>query len=295
MFYYLFRFLAAVVRKLPLNFMYWFGLRVCDIAYLVNRSGRQAVRENLQIIFEGQGYKPSARTLQGYTRKTFQYFGKYLVDFFRFRESDNARFKANLTTRGVEHLEAMKEADRGVILLTAHLGNWELGGAMAATFGLPVNAVVLPAASPSLDRLYRYQREQRGLKVIDLGNAAIATIKALKRKELVALLADRDFTANGRKVKLFGRETSLPRGPAWLAKRTNSIIVVGAVTRGTDDSFIMQIYPPIDPENEPSEEAIHDKIIAILETEIARNPCQWFIFNPFWPKDAAPHNKEETT
>lgn len=283
MLYWLCRFCAFLIRVLPLNFVYWIGLRVSDISYVLNPGGRAAVRENLQIIFEGQGFKPSERTLKGYTRKTFQYFGKYIVDFFRYHHLDAAASMNELTIKGLRHLEELRNRDRGVILLTAHLGNWELGGAFLAALGLPMTVVALPSKSPTMERLYRQQREHRGMKVIELGHAGIATIKALKRKEFVALLGDRDFTANGRRVPFFGREATLPRGPAWLAKRTNAILVMGFVTRGTDDSFFLHIHPPIDPLEEPSEEAIHDKVITILEEEIARNPCQWFLFTPFWP------------
>lgn len=83
--YWLYRFTAWLIRLLPRKAAYWIGLRICDFAYCMNHRGRGAVRENMRIIFEHQGIHPSQHILDGYTRKTFQYFGKYLADFIRFR------------------------------------------------------------------------------------------------------------------------------------------------------------------------------------------------------------------
>ena len=121
------------------------------------------------------------------------------------------------------------------------------------------------------------------MQVIPLAHAGIGVIKALKRGEAVALVGDRDFTGNGRPWKFFGRETSLPRGAAWFAHRLGAPIVVGFVTRAPDDTFLLRLHPPIDPAQVPTEEAIQEKIAAIMEDAIARDPCQWFIFDPFWP------------
>jgi lauroyl/myristoyl acyltransferase len=86
---------------------------------------------------------------------------------------------------------------------------------------------------------------------------------------------------------------SLPRGAAWFAHRTGVPIYMGFAVRAPDDSFILRMHPPIDPVAAGSEEAIQDQIVAIMEETIARDPCQWFIFDPFWsdaPPNSAPQN-----
>ena len=283
MIYWLYRLAAFFIRILPLKGAYWLGLRICDAMFFLNRRGRRAVRDNLRIIFEHQGILPSRQILDGCARKTFQYFGKYLADFIRFRKLSPAGVRENISIQGLEHLEAIRASKRGAILLTAHYGNWELGGAFIASMGIPVHAVVRPVASPALERVFQYFRERRGLKVIPLAQAGTGILKALKRGEAVALVGDRDFTGNGHPHSFFGRDVSLPRGAAWFAHRTGVPITMGFATRAPDDSFILRMHPPIDPAREPSEEAIQAKIVAIMEDTIARDPCQWFIFDPFWP------------
>ena len=288
MIYWFYRGVACLIRLLPLPVAYWLGLRICDLFYFLNRRGRAAVRENLRIVFAHQGIVPSRHLLDGCARKTFQYFGKYLADFIRYRKLTPEGVRENVSIQGLEHLEAIRASKRGALLLTAHCGNWELGGAFIASMGIPIHAVVRPVPSPALERIFHFFREQRGLKVIPLDKAGIGIAKALKRGEAVALVGDRDFTGNGHPHAFFGRETSLPRGAAWFARRLGVPIYLGFVTRAPDDTFILRLHPPIDPAQVPTEDAIQDRIVAVMEETIARDPCQWFIFDPFWPHAPAP-------
>ena len=292
MIYWFYRGVAGVIRRLPLPVAYWLGLRICDLFYFLNRRGRAAVRENLRIVFAHQGIRPSRHLLDGCARKTFQYFGKYLADFIRYRKLTPAGVRENVSIQGLEQLEAIRASKRGALLLTAHCGNWELGGAFIASMGIPIHAVVRPVPSPALERIFHFFREQRGLKVIPLDKAGIGIAKALKRGEAVALVGDRDFTGNGHPHAFFGRETSLPRGAAWFARRLGVPIYLGFVTRAPDDTFILRLHPPIDPAQIPTEDAIQDRIVAVMEEAIARDPCQWFIFDPFWPGDPAPERAQ---
>jgi len=286
MIYWFYRFLAFLVRIMPLKFAYWFWLRLCDASFFFNRKEREAVKDNIRTIFESQGIQPSHHVIDGYARKNFQSFGKYLADFIRFRKLTTEGFRKYVSIQGMEHLEAIRDSKRGAIMLTAHYGNWELGGAFIAAMGIPINVIVRPVDNPSLERAYRFFREQRGMKVIPLENAGMATIKALKRGEVVALVGDRDFSGNGVTRNFFGRETTLPRGAAWFAHRLGVPLYVGFATRTPDDSFILRLHDPIDPKDHPTEEAIQDQIVKIMEETIARDPTQWFIFEQFWPEQS---------
>jgi len=281
--YWFYRGVAFFIRLLPLPVAYWLGLRICDLFYFLNRRGRRAVRENLRVVYEHQGLLPSRSLLAGCARKTFQYFGKYLADFIRYRKLTPEGVRERVSIQGLEQLDAIRASTRGSILLTAHVGNWELGGAFIASMGIPLHAVVRPVPSPALERIFNFFREQRGLRVIPLDKAGLGVVKALKRGETVALVGDRDFTGNGRPWKFFGRDVSLPRGAAWFAHRLGVPIYMGFVVRAPDDTFILRLHPPIDPAQVPTEEEIQARIVRIMEDTIARDPCQWFIFDPFWP------------
>lgn len=282
--YWFYRFLAFLVRLMPLHFAYWFWLRICDTTWRFNGAARAAVQENLRTIFKGRDIQPSTCVIEGCSRKTFQAFGKYLADFIRFRKLSPEKLREYISIQGGKNLEAICNSKQGAIVLTAHYGNWELGGAVMAAMGVPFNVIVRPVPNPNLERVFQFFREQRGMKVIPMERAGVATTKALKRGEVVALVGDRDFTGNGITQKFFGRETSLPRGGAWFAHRLKVPLYIGFAIRTADDSFILRIHDPILPEDYPTEEAIQQKINTVMEETIARDPTQWFIFDRFWPE-----------
>lgn len=277
-----YRLAAFLSRRLPAPAAYWVGLRVADLYCALQRRDREAVAANLRRIYEWRGVRPARGTIDGMTRKTFQHFGKYLVDFFRFSRLTRDEVDRRVSIERADHLEGAFELGRGVIVVTAHFGNWELGGAVLAALGYPVSAVVLPQRMKRLETLLRHQREERGVNVIPLGESAFASMRALRKGGLLALLADRDFTRHHARVPFFGFPADLPMGAAWLSERTGAPVVPAFLYRQEDDSFLLKLHRPIDPAEAGSKEAIMDRIVAILQAEIAERPYQWFIFRDFW-------------
>ena len=278
----LYRVAAVLSRRLPRNFVYWLGLRVADLYWWQRVAERQAVMHNLRRIFAARGATPAASALPGLARKTFQNFGKYLVDFFRFAQLTEAELRRFVSLEHVESLHAAVARGKGVLLVTAHLGNWELGGAVITALGYRLNAVALPQRIEPLNRLFTRLRESRGLHILPLGHAVFNIVQCLRRGELVALLGDRNFTHQPERYDFFGTPASLPRGPAWLAMHTGAPLVPVFLLRQEDDTFLLRCHPPIYPDAAGSEAAIRARWVATLEKEIAAEPCQWFIFEDFW-------------
>lgn len=284
--YWVFRLICALSRALPERTAYWVGLRIADALYRRDRKGREAVQVNLRQIFKARGIVPAEGVLNGFARKTFQYFGKYLVDFFRFARLTPEQIRARVSLEHIEYMDQCMALGRGVVMVTAHFGNWELGGAVLAGLGYPMNAVVLPQPKENVNRLFQEQRAARGLKVILMGRSPFQLLRCLKNKEALALLADRDFSGHGEPAMFFGRPVRMPVGPAWLACRTGAPVLVGFLIRQVDDTYLLRFYPPILPQEETGQEAVRDKINRILEKEIAERPYQWYMFESFWSEDA---------
>lgn len=274
--------LSFLSRVLPEKLAYWIGLRFADLFYYFNRHGREAVQSNIRQIFEARHAVPAEGTLQGLARKNFQYFGKYLVDFFRYGRLSPEQMRQRITIEHPEYLEEAIALGRGVIGVSAHFGNWELAGAVMAALGHEVSAVEMPQQFEKLNRMFQRQRQARGVKLIPLGRAIFEIIRCLRRGEVVGLLGDRDFSAQEERIDFFGKPARLPRGPAWLSIKTGAPVMVGFVLRQVDDSFVVRMYPPILPEKEGSEDAIRRKIRDIMEECLGEYPYQWFIFDDFW-------------
>lgn len=298
--YLTYRAAAWLSRHLPEKLAYWFGLRVADRFYRFNLKGREAVMGNLRRVFAAQGVVPAEDTLGGLTRKMFQYFGKYLVDFFRYARLSPEDLRRRISIQGREHLDQAVAMNRGVLLVTAHFGNWELGGGVLAALGYKINAVVLPARLDKLNRMFQRQRERRGVNLILVGESAFHIVRCLRKREVVAMLADRDFTASDERVPFFGAPARIPRGPAWLSVKLGVPVVPGFLIRLVDDTFLLRFYPPILPQEGGSVDEVRNKICRVLEKEIGERPYQWFIFDDFWNnhegmslREAAQHEVRE--
>jgi len=279
--YWLYMVAEAVSRAIPRPFAYWLSLRIADAYFFCDRRGRDAVIENLRHVLAIDGAAPSERELRLAARRTFQHFGKYLVDFFTFSRLTPEQIKRLVTVEHPEYLDQSLALGRGVILVTAHLGNWELGGAVLAGLGFPLNVVALQQRSAKLNEFFQHHRRRRGMAVIPLGHAVPDLIRALRRKECVALLADRDYSRRTDFAPLFGAAACLPRGPAWLAAKTGAPILPGFMLRNADDTFVLRFSSPVDPAGQSADQIQH-AICAILESSITRDPNQWFMFERVW-------------
>ena len=271
-------------KVLPRPFAYWFGLRVADICYYNDDRGRHAVMSNLRNILEFQGVHPSEETLERLARQTFRNFGKYVVDFFRFTRMTMVQVDRIVSIEHPEYIKQAADLGKGVLVVTAHFGSWEMGGIVLSALGYPLNVVALQQRDRRINELFQSHRVRRGLKVIPLGSAAIGTIKALKKGEFVALLADRDYSGHRDLVRFFGKMARFPRGPAMLCTRIGAVILPGFLLRLPDDTFLLRMHKPIHVGTSSISEVQAD-LCRILEKEIGENPTQWYMFDEFWNID----------
>lgn len=271
-----------ISRTIPRHFAYWLALRISDLYFFLDRKGREAVMANLQQVMAFRGRHPTKRELRLTARTTFQFFGKYLVDFFRFQRLDEADIRRLVKIEHPEFVEQAWRAGKGVVAVTAHLGNWEIGGAALAGMGCPMNVVALRQPSKKLNDFFQKHRRRRGMTVVPLGSSVKRLVAALRRNEFVALLGDRDYSEHRDFSSLCGMPTCLPHGAAWLAAKTGAVILPGFVLREEDDTFLMKLFPPIVPVPGMTQDEIQRKIGEALEDAISAYPHQWFMFQKVW-------------
>jgi KDO2-lipid IV(A) lauroyltransferase len=282
-----------ISKVLPRPFAYWVGLRVADGFYRRDHRGRAAVISNLRHILEHQGIRASEETLENMARKTFQYFGKYLVDFFRFRAVSRRLVNRLISIEHLDYVDQAAATGRGVLVVSAHLGSWEIGAAALVSMGYPMNAVVLEQGSKKTNALFQRRRQSRGFKAIPLGRAVRGIMKALRQKEFVALLADRDYSRRNDMVPLFGTPTRLPMGPATLCVRLQAPILPGFMMRQADDTFLLRFSRPIVPDSLTTVDDVQAQICAVLEQAVGKDPCQWFMFDEFWAQENGDDDRDK--
>ena len=192
----------------PRNFCYLIAKSFSIIQFYSSKKDREAVIHNLSVIFKGED------KIKRYAKETFINFSYYLVDFFRYSKLTNDFIKKYVKIQGLENLNQAFSKGKGIISVTAHLGNYELAGAVMCFLGYPVSAVALPHKDKRINRFFDNQRKRVGVKVIPTGGAVKRCFTALRNKEIVALLGDKSFTDAGWKGKLFSKNAINIRGGA---------------------------------------------------------------------------------
>ncbi len=280
--YLLYRIAQAIALALPLRAGYGVAVFLSSIYYLFAFRDRRAVTENLKIIFPQR----KNREIAAIRRKMFHNFAKYLVDFFRFNKLNREYIKKNIRLKNMHYIDESLSTGRGAMLVTAHLGNWELGGVVISMLGYPFMTVALPHKSKKVNTFFNGQRESKGVKVFSLGSAAKECLKALDRNELVALVGDRDFAGKGIVLDFFGKPTVFPLGPAILSLQKKTKVIPGFMLRDKDDKFELVMSKPLEYEptgdKEKDSRQIVSKYKTIFEDYIRRYPEQWYMFRRFW-------------
>ncbi|MDP8265540.1 MAG: lysophospholipid acyltransferase family protein [Candidatus Aceula meridiana] len=279
--YYLYKIGQFWVRRLPIKLAYRIAGCISVFKYYLSAKDRRAVKNNLEVIFPGR------KDVSHIARDVFRNFGKYLVDFFRMPGLvDEDYISKNIKVDNLEYLKNALKRNKGVVLLTAHLGNWELGGFVLSKLGYSMIAVALPHKERTVNDLFNAQRETEGMIVVPNNVGIRECIKGLNENKLVALLGDRDFNANGEVLDFFKKQTVIPRGPAAFAVKTGAAIIPGFLVRLEDDTFHLKLEEPIIPSSEGDKDKeirrLMRKGISIIEENIRAYPSQWFMFQRFW-------------
>ena len=279
--------------KAAYRFAQTFPRPVCrSVANLVGRSShrftpgiRAALRANLAAVTGRTG-----PDLDRLCNLNISNFSKMLADYFYCTTGDPARIKPLLSEwRGIEHLHAARARGKGTILVTAHLGNWELGGMLLALEGQPITVITLEEPSTELTQLRDNYRRKLGIKTIAIGSETFAfmeVIQTLRNNGIVAMLVERPQGNSGTPVKFCGRDTPFSLGPSVLWQHTDAAVLPAFVLQKNEGCYLSFIDPPIAMEQDGSpREALANntqRIASIFETIIQRNPEQWYNFVPIW-------------
>jgi len=199
------------------------------------------------------------------------------------RSADEIRERTPI--RGWEALEPAIARGRGVVMVTAHLGNWELGGASLAVRGIGVDAVVQRQRNRLVDREIVRTREALGVRIIDRRHASRLVLPALRAGRVVGFVADQDAGRNGVFVPFFGSPASTHRGAALFAIRADAPLFVGVAVRMADGRYDCRAVEIVTDRSGPLDEAILRITAAFtkqIEDEVRTAPEQYFWLHRRW-------------
>ena len=215
-------------------------------------------------------------------------FGRMLIEVLRYPLINQANFRNLVHFEGLEHLEEAYAEGRGVIMCTAHYGNWEMLGASMALLGYPILSITRKQNDGDADRFINEYRKMVGQHVTyNHGKSSMLSIgRYLKDKHLVGILYDQDSAHTGEHLELFGKPARVPDGAAQLARVFKAPIVPLFMHNQPDGTLTAVIHPCFhaDPQlsREENSHVIMEKLIRIAEEEIRRDPAMWFWVHDRW-------------
>ncbi len=275
---------AWMIAHVPSHLAWRIGGRLFQAGYLFWPKKRRWVNANFGHVL---GLPPDEPEVRRLALAAYGNYARYLVELMRLPRLDHDEAVEMLDQAGVETFEAIRRESEGLILVVAHVGNNEAVAVGLASKGWPVSAVADDSSFPELFDHLRRQREAWGVRLIPWRNLR-EVYGVLRRKEMLALLVDWGYRADGIPVRLFGTWTTLPAGPAVLAARTGATILPIVIRRQDAWRFFVSHDEPIRvTSNGPTELARATQAIAdALERNIAAAPEQWYSFKPMWPESA---------
>jgi lauroyl/myristoyl acyltransferase len=241
---------------------------------------QRAVRSNLSRVLAGA---PPAE-LDARVAETFGNFGAFFADLLTLNRRPGADLRSYVAgDHGEQHLDAALAARRGVILLTAHLGNWEFAGRLlSARGGTTAHVVLSTEQDRALERYLRLDGPQLRFVTRHRATSTLGLLAALRRAELVAMQADRPTgERSDAVVPFFGEPAAFPLGPFVLARAAGAAVVPAFCVMVPGGRYHLEIDPPV--WVKPGEElAALGATVAALERVIRAHPTQWFNFFDAW-------------
>jgi lauroyl/myristoyl acyltransferase len=274
-------------RSIPRPLVHRGGRGLAHVYYGFRPKYLRAARANLAVIRGQSEDSPEVRRLA--FEMVASHFSAW-VDFLRFAtrsRAESALLVENVT--GYSRIVEARLAGKGVLLLTAHLGNWEIGGLMLAQVNQPIHVVLVPDIFPGVERERRRLHARCGVTEIRVDQTiapTLAVLRALSENGIVAMQGDRDFDNTGVAMPFFGRPAFFPRGPLRVAMASGATVLPAFIVRGSGGGYRAIVEEPLPIETSGDRDAaLRENLrryIAILERYVREYPDQWYCFYPFW-------------
>ena len=274
--------LGWLLARLPMPCRALLGQALGLLAYWAVGKRRRIALANLKLAY-GDQLSPKER--RRIARGSFFSLGKTGLEFFSMPVS-RGHLMDRITIHGEERLREVVNAQQGAILIVAHLGNWEMGGAVLVERGFDVSAIARPQKQSSIERLIQDIRTTMGMEVILKKNALKESLRALRKGKVLAILIDQHSRKNGVIVDFFGKPASTLASPAVLSLKTGCPAIPAFLVRNAGGGFTGYFEEPIYPEENSDRQAeilrLTQCYTDVVERYVRQYPDQWMWVHRRW-------------
>jgi KDO2-lipid IV(A) lauroyltransferase len=289
------RLARVFIARIPPSIGHPLSAVLGEVVYRFARRSRRAAISNLG---HAMGPVPK-RALKKAVRHVFHNVMRNYYELCRAPDMTDADVDrmVDFDEKGWQRLAAIPNSGRGVLMVSAHYGSFDMVTQVLTRHGYPVYALIAQVKPPWLSDFITDLRAARGLNLlmvdeeegsgVNLG-VLKQSISVLKNGGLLGVVVDRNLEQRGVKVKFFGHDTIVAAGVAKMALRTRTPVVIGIARRLNNYRFSLIFEEPIEPVGSASKEedvrALLQQVFSRLEHHIAQNPEQWLLLQPVWPK-----------
>lgn len=270
-----------IVRLIPERSAYFLFTQMANRSIRKKGKSYQRLKDNLGRV------RPEISTveLDNLTAEGMRSYLRYWCDAFRLPTWDHERLTQTVTVDGEEKFRSHVAEGKGVVVSLPHSGNWDHAGAYFSATGVPIISVAEKLKPESVFRAFLRYRERIGMRIYSAADNVIPALhKHLSQGEVVALVADRDLSRNGVEVNFFNGTAKMPSGPAILALRNNSYLIVAHVTYTAGGIHISFSDPLISNEREESDQVrdLIQQTADFFADGIRRKPEDWHMLQKIW-------------
>lgn len=277
--------ISACIAGIPRRHVVNLGRLLGWILFVVDVPHRRIVRRNLQFAHP----RWSRREITELSKRIFQNLGITFTELFQAAFFSYDDLLDSVRLRGAEHIQRALEKNSGLIIISAHLGNWEVGlQCLAHYLQKPVTVVVKKVRYRFFDRRVARMRTRFGTRMILKKGALSEMRRTLGRGEVLGLLIDQSRRAEGLAVKFFGRTVATTPSAALLARRCKSPVLPTFCVRNKTGGFTLQVEPALELQ---STHDLHADLVAntqimtaAVEKAVRRYPEQWLWVHKRWKK-----------
>lgn len=276
-------FLSALPHSLAMHL----GEKLGALAGVVFSKRSRLAYENIKMAFP----EFNESQIRKIVNEVWKNLGRTAVEFVRFSRINSSNYTDYFSFEGMDHVRNAAKKGNGIIFVTPHLNNWEIGGRVTAFWLGEIIAIARPIKNPFVEKWIQRKRAASNFKIILHRNAVRESLRVLAKKGCIAMLPDQNLYRGGVFVQFFNRPAATTTLPALLHSRTKAPVILGYSLR-EGNKFKVIYEPPINfPEIKEKKDRLQKYtqiITSHIEDVIRKYPEKWFWLHNRWKTQPEP-------
>ena len=280
-----FKVVQSFVARLPRPWAYALAIVAARFAWWFSPLARPRLEFNLKVACPE--LERDTNELKRISWLNFRNHAKAYADLMQLPHARVEAMRPLLKVEGLEYLEEARAMGKGVLVVSCHMGSYEVVAAIWSATLAPVSFFAEEVEPRPLFEWYRDTRARLGISVLTLGHGGLRKVlDALREQEMVITAVDRDITGTGYLMPFFGKLAPIPLGPAAIALRLGTPLLPVCVYRLPDDTYVAQGAPLVHAVStgNPRADQVRatEEVLRHMERFIQAHPEQWHVPHRIW-------------